>query len=88
MDKIARLETSLARVFLERLHVEVPSPDIDLFETGVLDSMGFVELLLQLEQEFGLRVALDDLEIDNFRSLRKIAGYVAESGRTAATASV
>src|SRR5437867_1630151 len=53
-----------------------PSADTDLFETGVLDSMAFVELLLNLERSFGLKVAVDELEIENFRSIRKIADFV------------
>ena len=50
--------------------------DTDLFETGVLDSLKFVELLVQLEQQFGTRVSLDDLELDNFRSIGQIAHFI------------
>src|SRR5438034_6378642 len=35
----------LARLFTDRLHTEVPAADTDLFETGILDSLRFVELL-------------------------------------------
>jgi acyl carrier protein len=62
-----------------RLDRDAPSPDVDLFETGVLDSVGFVELLAALEQEFGCLFELDDLEIDNFRSVRAIAAFVGGS---------
>ena len=33
-------------LFRRALHLDVPSSDTDLFETGVLDSLAFVELLL------------------------------------------
>ncbi len=70
-------------LFAERLHLAVPSTEIDLFETGVLDSMTFVELLAHLESEFGVSVSLEDLELDNFRSIGRIAVFVAT--RRAAT---
>lgn len=77
MPTLATLEHRIRGLLLETLHVEVPSPDTDLFESGVLDSLGFVEILLQLEGEFGIKVSLDDLEIDRFRSVGKIAAFVA-----------
>jgi hypothetical protein len=33
-------------------------------ESGVLDSLAFVELMVQIEDEFGITVSLDDLGID------------------------
>ena len=72
------LQAELTALFTKRLGVEVPSPDTDLLATGRLDSVGFVELLVQLEKRFGLRVELDDVEVENFRSLATIAAYIAD----------
>jgi methoxymalonate biosynthesis acyl carrier protein len=66
----------LARIFPDALHMEAPAIDTDLFDTGILDSLAFVELLLRLEQEFGVDVSVDDLELDNFRTLGTIAQFV------------
>ena len=38
--------------------------------------MAFVELLLQLENEFGVTTSVDDLEPENFRSIDSIAEFV------------
>lgn len=73
------LISTVLEVF-QRIGRDVPSSDADLFETGVLDSIGFVELLAALEQEFGFVFQLDDLEIDNFRSVRTIAMFIGGSG--------
>jgi D-alanine--poly(phosphoribitol) ligase subunit 2 len=67
----------VARLFAEALHLEVPAADADLFETGILDSLAFVELLLQLEQRFGVTASVDDLELENFKSVERIADFVA-----------
>lgn len=71
------LAARLARLFTDRLHTEVPAADTDLFETGILDSLRFVELLAALEEAFGIRVSVEDLEIDDFRSLSRIADFLA-----------
>lgn len=67
----------LGALFAQSFHIEVPSPDTDLLESGILDSFQFVELLAQLEQHFGLRLRIDDIELDDLRTLSRIARMVA-----------
>ena len=52
--------------------------DEDLLDSGLLDSLGLVELLHGIEQEFTIELPVDDLEVDRLRSVRSIADYVAE----------
>lgn len=73
----------LSALFTESFHIEVPSPDTDLVETGILDSFQFVELLLQLEQHFGFRIRIEDIDLDDLRTLARIARLVAVNGETA-----
>jgi len=35
-------------------------PGLDLVQSGLLDSMGFVDLLGKLEQEYGIQLNLED----------------------------
>ena len=60
----------------EKLTTQVPSLDTDLLETGVLDSLTVVGLLVQIEEHFGLTVELEDLEIDDLRSIRSITRLI------------
>jgi acyl carrier protein len=83
MTEAQELEAKIARLFAERLEVEVPSPDLDLFQAGVVDSLLFVKLLAALEAQFGFRLAFDELEIDDFRTLRHVARFVAAKRRPA-----
>ena len=80
------LQGRIVRLFAERLNLEIPSAETDLFESGALDSMGFVELLAQIEREFGVEVALGDIEMDTFRSITRIAEFVAARLRVKETA--
>jgi len=71
------LRERIAGLFSHALNLDVPSVDDDLFDTGVLDSLAFVQLLMSLEREFGVRTSAEDLEVDNFRSITCIADFVA-----------
>src|SRR5712691_3039519 len=77
MTDTAAVEARIAQIFSTHLHLDIPSVEMDLFETGAIDSLAFVEFLLHLEREFAIKVSLDDLELDNFRTIRRITGYVA-----------
>ena len=86
MSDVNRLRERIAGVFSSALHLDVPAFDTDLFDAGVLDSLAFVELLLQLEREFGVTTSVDDLEVENFRSIDSIADFVAARAADAAPA--
>jgi acyl carrier protein len=68
--------TTIRRLVLEVLHVEVVDDDADLIETGVLDSLALVELIFRIEQECGVSIRLDEVTIDAFRSVRGIASLL------------
>jgi methoxymalonate biosynthesis acyl carrier protein len=79
----------IARIFLDRIHLEIPSPETDLFATSALDSMAFVELLVSLEEAFGIAIPLETVEIDTFRTIDRITEFVVARtrGREAAATS-
>lgn len=47
----------------------------DLLEKGVIDSLGMMKLILFLEKQYLKRVPSEDMTLDNFRSVEKIANY-------------
>ena len=78
MSSAHELRQQISRLFAGALERPVPSVDLDLFEAGVLDSAAFVELLLHLELDYGVRASAADLDLDRFRSIACIADFVAE----------
>lgn len=80
MSLIAQLNA----LFLDQLHVEIPGPDTDLIESGLLDSLQLVELLVQIEQRFGLHIALEQVEFDDLRSVTRIARLIGASATATA----
>ena len=52
--------------------------DDDLFEEGVLDSLGAIELLVSLKEEFGVSIAPTELEREEMNTVNKIIARVQE----------
>jgi len=63
-------------IFEELLDLAAPAPDTDIIETALLDSLALVTLLFGIEQEFGTEIALESLEIDDFRTIERIARLI------------
>jgi len=47
-----------------------------LLETGILDSLGVLDLVSYMEQKFSIVVADDELVPENFQSVATMAAYV------------
>ena len=68
----------LATVFADVTGSNPPDRDADLIEGGVLDSLALVELLFAIEQELGIVIPAERLEIERFRTLARLAELVAD----------
>jgi D-alanine--poly(phosphoribitol) ligase subunit 2 len=77
---------AVRRLIAERLHIDLPAPDLDLIDGGVLDSLALVELLVELERSFGIELALEELDIENFRTPTSVAAFVARQSADAGEA--
>jgi acyl carrier protein len=72
-----RLVSELRALLLETLALEVADPAEDLIDGGLLDSLALVELLFELERKFSVQIDVGALEIESFRSVDRIAQFVA-----------
>jgi D-alanine--poly(phosphoribitol) ligase, subunit 2 len=52
--------------------------DEDLFDAGVLDSMGTVELIVEIENRFDIRVPVTEFGRDDWNTANKIVEGVTE----------
>lgn len=71
-----QLHTEIVGLFRD-INIDVPDPDTDLIATGRLDSMGMIELLLNLERRYHIRIDLQTVAIERFKSVSSIAALVA-----------
>lgn len=77
MNDTDAITQRLFALFAEAFQIEAPAPDLDLIDTGVLDSLQLVELLYRLEREFDTTIAIEDIDLDDLRTLNRIARLVA-----------
>ena len=52
--------------------------DEDLFDAGVLDSMGTVELIVEIENHFDIRVPVTEFGRDDWNTANKIIAGIVE----------
>ena len=52
--------------------------DVDLFDAGLLDSLGFTELLVAIEDEFGIVVPPTSVDRDEVATTNLILVFVSE----------
>ena len=65
------------RGFIQR-SISVPQLDDDanLFESGIVNSLFAVQLMTFIEKQFSIEVGMDDLDIENFKSLNATTAFV------------
>ncbi|WP_269582988.1 acyl carrier protein [Roseibium sp. Sym1] len=52
------------------------SPDTDIFESGLVDSLFAPQLVMFIETELGVTVDNEDLELANFASVTAVEAFV------------
>lgn len=62
---------------------ELLTPDTDLFSMG-LDSMAMMQLLLLIEERFGLTINPAEMTRERFATASALAGFLGEKRRLAA----
>ena len=79
------VETRLEKFIRTQFHVSPTDPgfdrEADLFENGYVDSVGVIELLGFLQEEFGVEVPDDDILTDDFSNIAGIARIVIQNLR-------
>lgn len=71
----ARLRSFLLEHFPAARRAELRD-DSPLLESGIVDSLGILELVNFVHEAFGVTVSDEDLQPENFRSLGQLAAFV------------
>lgn len=79
MNKIENIQTVVNSIISDKLHFDIPAPNKDLFAMNVFDSLSLVDFIMNLEQQFGMKISFEDLDLDIFRTIDSICNFVATS---------
>ena len=81
VNQRANLIREIQALFGQTASIQVEA-ETNLFETGVLDSMTLVQFIIDLEEKFNFHLPIEDIEVESFSSVTKIAELVANRTRT------
>lgn len=73
------IEARIRQFILQNLYFSQDNSLTDeasFLETGVVDSMGVMELVAFVESEYGLQVAPQEIVVENFDSIAKLGAFV------------
>ncbi len=74
-----QIETQIKQFILKNLYFAEDNTlddDASFLETGVVDSTGVMELVAFVQAEFGVTVEPQEIVVENFDSIRKVACFV------------
>lgn len=70
------IKEAVRHFILSSIHVTQLDDDDNLFESGIVNSLFAVQLMTFVEKTFAIEVEMDDLDIENFKSLNATTAFV------------
>jgi acyl carrier protein len=71
------IKESVKQFILRSVNIPHLKDDDNLFESGIVNSLFAVQLMTFVEKHFAIEVEMEDLDIENFKSLNATAAFVA-----------
>lgn len=90
MSEVENAKTGIRQFILQHFPLSQKqefTDDASLLESGIVDSIGILEIVSYLEQEFEIQVSDDDLLPENFGSIAGIAAFVKRKAESRAASS-
>jgi methoxymalonate biosynthesis acyl carrier protein len=60
----------------DNIDIEELDNEEDLVEYGIINSLFAIQMTTFLEKEFGIKITLDDMDMENFKSVNSLLGMV------------
>jgi acyl carrier protein len=70
------IKETVKRFILSSIAIADLDDDDNLFESGIVNSLFAVQLMTFIEKTFAIEVEMDDLDIENFKSLNAATAFV------------
>ena len=71
-----QIKQTITDFILSAISIADLKDDDHLFETGLVNSLFAVQLMTFLEKTFTIEVTMDDLDIENFKSINASTAFV------------
>ena len=70
------IKETVKRFILSSINFTHLDDDDNLFESGIVNSLFAVQLMTFIEKTFSIEVEMDDMDIENFKSLNATTAFV------------
>ena len=70
------VKETVRQFILSSINIPDLRDDDDLFELGIANSLFAIQLMTFIEKTYALEVEMEDLDIDNFKSLSAATAFV------------
>jgi len=71
-----QIKETVRSFILSSINLPGLKDDDNLFESGIVNSLFAVQLMTFIEKTFAIEVGMDDLDIENFKSLNAATAFV------------
>lgn len=80
MFLLKKYSAALVARSLDPQHV---SDDLDLLQQGIIDSLGVLDMIGDVEKEFGLRLDMEHIDAEQLTILGPFCKFVADTAKSA-----
>lgn len=70
------LRNHIRSVYVPDAGLDEITDDLDVLDTGVIDSLGVLRLMSWLDQRFGIALSDADISLDDFHSISSMAALI------------
>ena len=76
MNRQTLFRTNVLSIVCTTLTIEKIAFEEDLIDSGLLDSLSMVQLMVALEEEFDIRIEPEDIDFEDYRSVKSMTEMI------------
>lgn len=76
MNQQAPIQMKVTTTVCNTLTLETIAYEEDLIDSGLLDSLSLVQLIVALEEEFNIRIEPEKLDFEDYRSVKSMTEMI------------
>lgn len=66
----------VSQYILDNVGMDSIDFDMDIFEEGLVSSLFAIELMTFIEKNFAIKVTMEDLDMNNFKTINSIQSFI------------
>ncbi|MAO64155.1 MAG: hypothetical protein CL666_04080 [Balneola sp.] len=70
------IQIKVTSTVCKTLTLETIAFEEDLIDTGVLDSLSLIQLMVALENEFNIRIEPEEIDFEDYRSVKAMTAMI------------